>query len=211
MIKVHVSELRKVLYDTLQSYFPPSSIPSYRIRAPRVPIYSPPGGCTTGTSESEPVSLEVLLISSVDGRATLVDLTKTLAEMSQRGKLLPSDISTELIDAEVTESSCGEPDLLVCMASGARGDTSRLGKMHTFKQSGLDDWKRDMAGTMFRGSGGISRGGGEGGGDVCLHGYPPWQIRLTELSHMPDGSGVEYETFLRGLYQYAKAEMRFGR
>ncbi|KAK5046044.1 hypothetical protein LTR16_011310, partial [Cryomyces antarcticus] len=54
--------------------------------------------------------------------------------MSQRGKISPADISPELIDAEISESVVGEPDLLV----------------------------------LF-------------GPDVELKGYPPWQIRLTEI------------------------------
>lgn len=64
----------------------------------------------------------------------MVDLTKTLAEMSQRNKITPSDISMELIDAEITESVMGEPDLLI----------------------------------LF-------------GPRVALKGYPPWQVRLTEI------------------------------
>ena len=33
--------------------------------------------------------------------------------MSQHGKLLPADISGELIDAEISESVMGEPDLII--------------------------------------------------------------------------------------------------
>lgn len=57
--------------------------------------------------------LSVLLISAEDGRESLVDLTKTLAEMSQRGKLSVDDISPELVDVELTENIMGEPDLLI--------------------------------------------------------------------------------------------------
>lgn len=64
----------------------------------------------------------------------MVDLTKTLAEMSQKAKLAPEDISTELIDAELTESVMGEPDLLLLFSDS-----------------------------------------------VTLQGYPPWQVRLTEI------------------------------
>ena len=108
--------------------------------------------------------LSVLLLSSDDGRSTLVDLTKTLTEMSQRNKLAPDDISLDLIDAEITESVMGEPELLI----------------------------------LF-------------GADVELQGYPPWQVRLTEIFHVQDNVGVGYQVFLRGLYSYAKAQMRFGR
>jgi dehydrodolichyl diphosphate syntase complex subunit NUS1 len=108
--------------------------------------------------------LSVLLLSSEDGRDSLVDLTKTLTEMSQRSKISASDITQELVDAEIAESVMGEPDLLV----------------------------------LF-------------GPTVELSGYPPWQLRLTEIFHVQDNIGVGYQVFLRALYNYANAQMRFGR
>ncbi|KAK2757790.1 hypothetical protein FQN53_008386, partial [Emmonsiellopsis sp. PD_33] len=52
-----------------------------------------------------------------------------------------------------------------------------------------------------------------------LDGYPPWQLRLTEIYCTGDkgglitggGEAVEYQKFLKGLWRFAKAEMRFGR
>jgi undecaprenyl pyrophosphate synthase len=83
-------------------------------------------------------SLQILFISAEDGRDSLVDLTKTLAEMAQRDKLHPEDITMDLVDAEINESimrgGMPEPDLLL----------------------------------LF-------------GPRVELEGYPPWQIRLTEI------------------------------
>jgi len=125
--------------------------------------------------------------------------------MSQHGKLHPSDISADLIDAEITESSCGEPDLLVLMAASAykrrrpekrrrrRPSSTELGR-------GADD----VGGDAGSGSAGA-------GGDVCLRGYPPWQVRLTEIFHVQDNSGAGYQVFLRALHKYAKSEMRLGR
>lgn len=84
--------------------------------------------------------------------------------MSQRSKISSSDISIDLVDAEVSESVMGEPDLLV----------------------------------LF-------------GPTVELSGYPPWQLRLTEIFHVQDNNGVGYQVFLRALYNYANAQMRFGR
>jgi len=72
--------------------------------------------------------------------------------MAQDNKLSPRDISTELIDAEITESVMGEPDLLIIF-----------------------------------------------GDRILLDGYPPWQIRLTEIYGVRDhGGGVGYSVFLRG-------------
>lgn len=108
--------------------------------------------------------LSILLLSSEDGRDSLVDLTKTLAEMTQRSKISSEDISIDLVDAEISESVMGEPDLLV----------------------------------LF-------------GPNVELSGYPPWQLRLTEIFHVQDNHGVGYQVFLRALYNFANAQMRFGR
>ncbi|KAL8714416.1 MAG: hypothetical protein Q9220_001749 [cf. Caloplaca sp. 1 TL-2023] len=107
--------------------------------------------------------LSILLLSEGDGRTTLVDLTKTLAEMSQRNKISADDISIDLIDAEISEVMT-EPDLLIL----------------------FDPY-------------------------VKLQGYPPWQIRLTEIYHSQDNSGVGYQVFLRALYNFANAQMKFGR
>jgi len=105
-----------------------------------------------------------MFISYKDGREAMVDLTKTLAEMSQKGKLNPSDIQIDLIDAELSEGIMAEPDLLLLFSP-----------------------------------------------HVELYGYPPWQIRLTEIFHLPDNQGVEYQVFIRGLRRYAGAQMRRGK
>ncbi|KAF2186804.1 di-trans,poly-cis-decaprenylcistransferas-like protein [Zopfia rhizophila CBS 207.26] len=46
---------------------------------------------------------------------------------------------------------------------------------------------------------------------VVLKGYPPWQLRLTEIFHLPDNKGVNYQVFIRALHKYAKVEMRLGK
>lgn len=33
----------------------------------------------------------------------------------------------------------------------------------------------------------------------------------TQYSHLPDNKGVNYQVFLRALYNFAKVEMRLGR
>jgi dehydrodolichyl diphosphate syntase complex subunit NUS1 len=81
-----------------------------------------------------PPVINVLLISEVDGRTTMVDLTKILTEMAQKRKLKPADINADLIDMELRDSVMAEPELLI----------------------------------LF-------------GPRVVLDGYPPWQIRLTEI------------------------------
>ncbi|EME49290.1 hypothetical protein DOTSEDRAFT_68155 [Dothistroma septosporum NZE10] len=167
ILKSSLPHLHRRITRTLTSYYGTTnaSKPTISLRSPNQPSYSPPDTPEFTSDSQSPRYLTILLLDATDGRQTLVDLTKTLAEMSQHGKLSPSDISQELIDAEITESVMGEPDLLICF-----------------------------------------------GERVVLEGYPPWQIRLTEIFYAQDnGGGVGYQVFLRALYKYAKAEFRFGR
>jgi dehydrodolichyl diphosphate syntase complex subunit NUS1 len=114
--------------------------------------------------ESKHGHLQLHLISYQDGRESIVDLTRTLADMSQRGKISPRDISQELIDAELSEGILPEPDLLILF-------------------------------TPY----------------VELSGYPPWQIRLTEIFCLQDNETFGYQVFLRALRNFASAQMRRGK
>lgn len=183
-LKFCIPALHQIITTKLASYYgTPSQQPSLQLFAPHHPVHG-----DTPDPNSENPALALLLLSSTDGRETLVDLTKTLAEMSQNGKLSPEDITPELVDAEISEittqplqadSASGaakilkpEPDLLLVFAPFLK-----------------------------------------------LDGYPPWQIRLTEMyctgdrNHALNGDGeaVEYQGFMRGLWHYAGAQMRFGR
>jgi dehydrodolichyl diphosphate syntase complex subunit NUS1 len=174
ILKSSLPHLHRRINRTLTSYYGATSPqkPSISLRSPNLPSYSPPqfadlpnGTSHANDSNTSAPHINVLLLDSTDGRQTIVDLTKTLAEMSQNGKLSPADISQDLIDAEITESVMGEPDLLIVF-----------------------------------------------GERVVLEGYPPWQIRLTEIFYAQDNvAGVGYQIFLRALYRFAKAEFRFGR
>ena len=211
-LKTHVPSLDRACRDTLHSYFPPASAPRVKLRAP-LQSFSPGGSRSPSPNYraieeanqiSDRAGLDLLLLSSSDGRATLVDLTKTLAEMAQKRKLGPSDITTSLIDAEVCESSCGEPDLLVVMAPS---DTSSLGPRRRRRRKGSASRDAGLKTSSEVQTGEVVGGGGE----ICLRGYPPWQARLTEIFAVKDGRGVDYQVFLRALHRYAKAEFRFGR
>ncbi|RMY53170.1 hypothetical protein D0865_05400 [Hortaea werneckii] len=173
ILKSTIPHLHRRIERTLTAYYGSTNPqkPTFSLRAPHLPSYSPPESPepatngANGTTHSKRPHLNILLISTTDGRQTLVDLTRTLASMAQDSKIQPSDISDELIDAEITESVMGEPDLLL----------------------------------LF-------------GDRVTLKGYPPWQVRLTEIYGVQDHvGGVEYAVFLRGLYRFAKAKMNFGR
>ena len=163
ILKSYLQETHRAVSQKLGAYFGHIH-PALTLQAPHVPsieLASPP---QEDDDDDVDGHLSIMLLSAEDGRDSLVDLTKTLAEMAQRSKISSADVSTDLVDAELTESVMGEPDLLLIF-----------------------------------------------GPHVELYGYPPWQIRLTEIFHVPDNQGVGYQVFLRGLHKYAKAQMRLGR
>ncbi|KAK4659662.1 hypothetical protein QC762_112290 [Podospora pseudocomata] len=164
ILKGYVKETHQTISQRLQTYFGPS-FPSVSLGAPHIPpVQSGLLSLSNSPNNENRKNINILLISAEDGRDSIVDLTKTLAEMSQRKKLQPADITTELVDAELSESVMEEPDLLVLFSPF-----------------------------------------------VELAGYPPWQIRLTEIFHVPDNQGVGYQVFYRALCKFAKAQMRMGR
>ncbi|OBT66397.1 hypothetical protein VE03_04912 [Pseudogymnoascus sp. 23342-1-I1] len=165
VLKGYIPTTHRAVTRKLASYFGRQH-PALSIRAPHIPsMESSP--TTPPTDADVPVSLgqlSVLLISEEDGEDSIVDLTKTLTEMSQRSKITPKDITIDLVDAELSESVMSGPELLI----------------------------------LF-------------GPTIELDGYPPWQISLTEIYNVQDNQGVGYQVFLRALYNYANAQMRFGR
>ncbi|PKS06393.1 hypothetical protein jhhlp_007141 [Lomentospora prolificans] len=160
-LKRYLPQIHQAILQRFASYFGEHH-PGLTVAAPHTePVDSAP----TGTfPEGKLNHLNVMFISYKDGRDAMVDLTKTLAEMSQKGKLNPADIHIDLIDAELSEGIMPEPDLLLLFSP-----------------------------------------------HVELYGYPPWQVRLTEIFHLPDNQGVEYQVFIRGLRRYAAAQMRRGK
>lgn len=185
-LKSCIPLLHQIITTKLASYYgSPSQQPSLQVFAPHHPVNG-----TAPDPQSDKPSLTLLLLSSTDGRETIVDLTKTLAEMSQNGKLSPEDITPELVDAEISEIT-SKPTQADAVSDG--------GVAMSLKP------EPDLL-LVF-------------GPFLKLDGYPPWQIRLTEMYCTGDrsyglagyGEAVEYQGFMRGLWHYAGAQMRFGR
>lgn len=183
VMKSQIPTLHHKTLNTLSSYFPSSQRPVLHVRAPNRTSYSPSPSPSRSPSPEAPEgngiatskkSLNILLLSAHDGRDTLVDLTKTIAEMSQKGKLTPADVTIDLIHAEI-EESCGfsEPDLLVVMTRSANaGYSSSIRRRKGTKGT---------AGSHGAGAGAAADSPSWTGNGLCLQGYPPWQVRLTEI------------------------------
>ena len=200
VLKNYMPALKELLEQKLGSYFGPKpTCPSLRVFAPnhtgtsRSPSPNPGVQAETDAlaQKTDRPHLNLLLLSASDGRDTLVDLTRTLTEMSQSRKLAPKDITAELIDAEISATTS-----LPSSSNASATPTAEPDLLIVF------------------------------GPSVKLQGYPPWQVRLTEIFCVGDSSAdvsgygkgrsgnaarVEYQAFLRGLWRFAGAEMRFGR
>lgn len=49
------------------------------------------------------------------------------------------------------------------------------------------------------------------GPTLDLQGFPPWQIRLTEIYHQPDNDAVTYGVFLKALQNFASCKQNVGK
>lgn len=86
------SRVREGVESAVRAYFAGRSGKSVSVRAVNAP---------GEVEDEEEVDLEVLLLSEEDGREAMVDLTKTLCEMAQRGKVQLEEVGQELVDEEL--------------------------------------------------------------------------------------------------------------
>lgn len=223
ILKAHMPAVQELVTLKLKSYFGPApAAPSLRVFAPnqppmmtpshspapspRISPSNPASGGSNGSestqSATQRLQFNLLILSASDGRDTMVDLTRTLAEMAQAGKISPKDITPNLINTEISATTSITESQLHNGQSFANGSLSP--PVSPNKQ--VDAGEPDLV-IIF-------------GPYVKLDGYPPWQVRLSEIFCVGDSGGdvsgsastrVEYQGFLRGLWRYAGAEMRFGR
>lgn len=118
ILKKYLPDIHQHVLQRFVAYFGRNH-PALTVTAPHLDSHETPG-MTNGVNghdhhEQRPYlpHLQLIFISSEDGRDSLVDLTKTLADMSQRGKLSPHDIQPDLIQTELVEGIFPEPDLLI--------------------------------------------------------------------------------------------------
>ena len=210
VLKQYMSAVQEIVQQKLVLYFgAPPSTPHLGVHAPNYPSLSPVAsprltprmnGSSNGVRQSTNLHLSLLLLSESDGKETLVDLTRTLAEMAQAHKLRPKDITVDLVDAEISSSTAVPSP--IPFPSHANGHTKTNGITNH------DDTLPPEPDLLIVFAPYIK-----------LDGYPPWQIRLTEIFCVGDSGGdvsgrsrtrVEYQGFLRALWNYAGAEFRFG-
>lgn len=113
-LKKSIPALRKTILEALISNFGNENIPKFLIKIPHLNIsYS---GSYDGEYDDEGVveyDITISLLSYVDGRPTIVELTKVLSELCTKGDLKSEDITIDFIDKELKELVGQEPDLIV--------------------------------------------------------------------------------------------------
>lgn len=184
VLKTYINGLQELVKQKLVQYY--GAAP----KAPTSKIYSPnhlsPSSSPAVNGVEARPHLNILLLSATDGRDTLVDLTRTLTEMAQAKKIRPKDITSDLINTEIAATTAvpeSKPQSAMVRKEVGAGEPDLV--------------------IIF-------------GPYVKLDGYPPWQIRLSEIfcvggDPSAGNVAVEYQGFLRGLWKFAGAEMRFGR
>lgn len=120
LLQKNIALLRQEVHETLCKYYGPSKIPQFVVRIPHsnkvyynVPIDESNECGELGHAEKK-MAINILLLSSKDGRDTIVDLTKTMADLWKAKDLELSDITMTLVDKELIQLVGPEPDLILC-------------------------------------------------------------------------------------------------
>lgn len=113
-------DLSKIITRNLISYFGSEAIPTFSLKVPHknLILYSDESVSLSSTEAPREtvVDLEIDLLSRVDGKPTIVELTKTMSELAVNKELAVNDITIDLIDEELVELVGPEPDLLISFA-----------------------------------------------------------------------------------------------
>ncbi|PGH00566.1 di-trans,poly-cis-decaprenylcistransferase [Helicocarpus griseus UAMH5409] len=186
ILKSSMSNLQRIITDKVSSLYP-SNEPGFRLFASHCGTQG--FHLSIQSNDDAPTSLALFFLSSTDGRDTILEVTKTLAQRYHDGKLSLEDINIDLIDNELQKMSFVPRPL----------SQSDDGLEDTLLPTTLESVKSEPDLLIIFGQ------------DARLHGYPPWQIRLSEIFCTGRSNVVTYRDFLKGLCLYAGAEMRFGR
>lgn len=113
VLKSNVQDFRREIRAKLSKYYGPSNIPKYAVRIPHLNKVYFNDVDQVSSNESKKVVIEISLLSNRDGRETIVDLTRTMADLCASDDLRLSDITMKLVDKELTQLVGPEPDLLL--------------------------------------------------------------------------------------------------
>ncbi|KAG7660497.1 uncharacterized protein J8A68_005916 [[Candida] subhashii] len=111
-----LAKLSRYISKNLTLYFGSETIPTFSIKVPHKNLIIYSDSTINKSNANVKVDLEISLISYIDGKPTLVELTKTMSELAIHNELSVNDITSQLIDEELMELVGPEPDLLISFA-----------------------------------------------------------------------------------------------
>lgn len=113
---VPVSELNLAVTRKLTTYYG-DNVPLFKINAPGASDTGLTNGTTSRKEQDQEPILCINILSDEDGRETIVDLARTLAEMAREDKIRAKDLTIQTIDSELKQLVGQEPDLLILFGS----------------------------------------------------------------------------------------------
>lgn len=117
ILKKAIPEFSKAIFLKFESYFGTDSVPNFLIKVPHLNLsYSGVDGVLINNINENcetDYQIEISLLSKVDGRSTIVELTKVMAQLTKSGELKKSDITIKFLDHELKQLIGEEPDLII--------------------------------------------------------------------------------------------------
>lgn len=118
ILKKSINELSKTIFEKFETYFGTDNIPNFLIKIPHLNLsYSGIDGVLIDNNDNKLINnefdIEISLLSKVDGRSTIVEMTKVMAQLSKNGELKKSDITIKFLDHELKQLVGEEPDLII--------------------------------------------------------------------------------------------------
>lgn len=121
ILKKSIPQFSRSIFKTFESYFGTDNVPRFLIKIPHLNLsYSGIDGLlidnnknNNTSKELEDYHIEISLLSRVDGRSTIVELTKVMAQLAKDGELKKSDVTVNFLDRELKQLIGEEPDLII--------------------------------------------------------------------------------------------------
>ncbi|ODV63933.1 ditrans,polycis-polyprenyl diphosphate synthase [Ascoidea rubescens DSM 1968] len=116
VLKQRVPELRRSIHKKLSQYFGVNYVPNFVVKVPCLNLtfngVDDDFDVQSQGFNNKPV-IEISLLSVRDGRSTIVDLTKTMADLAVKNELVVDDVTIDLVDKQLTNLVGVEPDLII--------------------------------------------------------------------------------------------------
>ncbi|GME87221.1 unnamed protein product [Ambrosiozyma monospora] len=113
VLKQSIPELRRAIHRKLVVYFGTNNVPTFKITVPHLNLSFYGAFDDEYDEDITTFDINISLLSNIDGRPTIVELTKVMSDLSKSGDLTEKDVTTDFIDRELEQLVGVEPDLII--------------------------------------------------------------------------------------------------